>query len=298
MPAAGGVANALIRGDEIGCTAIQLFTSSPQQRGRPLREDDIRRYHEARELTGIGFVVAHDSYLINLASPDTDRLAHSRSEMRGEVGRAEELGIPWVITHMGAHTGSGEAEGLCVLAASIAGVLRETSGMRAGIALEVTAGQGTSLGHRFEHIAYVLHVVGADERLAVCFDTCHAFAAGYDLRDEDSYNVTIGQLDAVIGLDRLRIIHANDAKRPLGSRVDRHEHIGRGHIGLEAFRRLVTDQRLLHVPIILETPESETMHRVNLRRLRGLTRSRRRGNPCPRASMVRDGNGAEQAVNT
>ena len=273
MPTAGGLRNSLIAGKEIGCTAVQLFTGNPRQWSHPpLENEQIEAFHAAREQTGIPFAVAHDSYLINLAAPAADVLDRSRDAFRAELDRAEQLEIPWVVTHMGAHLDQGEDAAMARLAESLRRILEATDveGYSAGIALETTAGQGTGLGWRFEQLGQVLRDVGAHPRLGVCLDTCHIFVAGYDLRDEAAYERTWQEFDREIGRNKLKVIHANDAKKPLGSRVDRHAHIGAGEIGIRAFAQLVTDPRLLAIPIILETPDSETMHAVNLGRLRRL----------------------------
>jgi len=271
MPTAGGLYNSLLGGKEIGCTAVQLFTGSPRQWHHPPLDPEVAaQFRRTQAETGIAFTVAHDSYLINLAAPDADILDRSRKAFRRELDRAEALGIPWVITHMGAHLDSGEETGLNVLCDSLNALLEETEGMAVGVALETTAGQGTCLGYRFEQIARILEGCKEHSRLCVCLDTCHIFVAGYDIRDEESYQQTLNSFNAVIGLDRLKVIHANDAKKPLGSRVDRHEHLGEGEIGIETFGRLVTDPRLLHIPVIIETPDSETMHAVNLAKLKRL----------------------------
>ena len=273
MPTAGGLHKSLLAGKEITCSAVQLFTGSPRQWSHPpLQDEEVAAFHAAREATGIAFTVAHDSYLINLAAPSADVLERSCKAFRGELDRANRLGIPWVVTHMGAHLDQGEEAAVQRLVENLKRILDDTEaeGYTAGIALETTAGQGTGLGYRFEQLAEVLAGVGPHPRLGVCLDTCHVFAAGYDLRDEASYRQTWRAFDALIGYDKLKVIHANDSKKPLGSRVDRHEHIGEGEIGIEAFARLVTDPKLLHVPIIIETPDSETMHAVNLARLKRL----------------------------
>ncbi len=273
MPTAGGLYKSLLAGKAIGCTAVQLFTGSPRQWSHaPLDEADITAFLSARDETEMAFTVAHDSYLINLAAPAPDVLERSRNAFRGELDRAHLLQIPWVVTHMGAHLNAGEEEAVARLIESLKRVLEETEalGYTVGVALETTAGQGTGLGWQFEQLGQVLRGVGATNRLGVCLDTCHIFAAGYDLRDEAAYTATWNKFDAEIGLHNLKVIHANDAKKPLGSRVDRHEHIGRGEIGADAFARLVTDPALAHIPVILETPDSETMHTVNLASLRRL----------------------------
>ena len=273
MPTAGGLHKSLLAGKAIGCNAIQLFTNSPRQwKADPLTEAEIATFHEVRAQTEIAFVVAHDSYLINLAAPTPEGLERSRQAFRSELDRAEQLHLQWVVTHAGAHLNQGEEEAVSRLAESLRLILAETDVLqyRVGIALETTAGQGTGLGWRFEQLGQVLREAGSHPRLGICLDTCHIFAAGYDFRDEVSYEQTWAEFDSLIGLDRLKVIHANDSKKPLGSRVDRHEHIGRGEIGIEGFARLAADPRLQHVPMIIETPELDTMHAVNLKRLQKL----------------------------
>ena len=273
MPTAGGLHKALIAGQEIGCTAVQLFTGSPRQWSHPpLEAETIANFHKVRDASTIAFTVAHDSYLINLAAPANDVLERSRNAFRGELDRAQALGIPWVVTHMGAHLNAGEEEAMARLIDSLKRILEETDrlGYTVGVALETTAGQGTGLGWRFEQIGEVLRGVGAHPRLGVCLDTCHIFVAGYDLRDATTYAETWTNFEKEIGLANLKVIHANDAKKSLGSRVDRHEHIGGGEIGEAAFALLMKDPALAHVPIVVETPDSETMHAVNLARLKRL----------------------------
>jgi deoxyribonuclease-4 len=269
MPTTGGLHRAILSGHEIGCTAVQLFTTSPRQwRARPLSEEEIAAFDEARQQTGIHTVISHDSYLINLAAPDQDVLQRSREAFLDELQRAEALNIPWVVTHMGSYLNSSEEAGLTTLGESVRFLLHQTEGLRVGIALETTAGQGTNLGYRFEHLARIIEMAGGSERIGVCFDTCHVFVAGYDIRTPEALSATLNEFDRIIGLQRLKVIHVNDAKKPLGSRVDRHEHIGDGELGLETFRILLHEPRIAHVPVILETPEPEKMHPVNLRRLK------------------------------
>ncbi len=272
MPTAGGLQTSLIGGKAIGCTAVQLFTSSPKQWASPaLKPEVVEAFLAAKEQTGIETTVAHDSYLINLAAPSEEVLEKSRKAFRGELDRAEQIGLSWVVTHMGAHLGQGVESAISRLIQSLTQILAETDslGYRVGIALETTAGQGTGLGANFEELASVLNGVGPHPRLGVCLDTCHIFVAGYDFRTPETYAETWAKFDAVIGLPRLKIVHVNDAKKPLGSRVDRHEHLGEGEIGEEAFRLLINDPRLFEVPFIVETPDSDEMHRVNVERLRG-----------------------------
>ncbi len=272
MPTAGGHACALTGGQAIGCRAIQVFTASPRQwRSPSIKEETQTAWRKALAECGITRTVAHDSYLINLAAPPgSDVLAKSRAAFRGEIERAEALDIPFLVSHPGAHGGDGEDAGIARLIESFDVLHEETAGARVRTAIETTAGQGTYLGGRFEQIARILNGVKDPERLAVCLDTCHVFAAGYDIRSRAGYEETMTLFDDIIGLDQLRVIHANDSAKPFGSHADRHAHIGEGEIGLEAFRLLVNDARLAGLPLILETPDSETMHEVNLRRLQEL----------------------------
>ena len=272
MPTAGGIAKSLSNGRDIGCTAVQVFTSSPRQwQHKPADPEIAAKFKDTQAECGIEFTIAHDSYLINLAAPNAEILQKSREAFRAELDRAEAFGIPWVVTHMGASMDCPENESMLVLIDSFRQILAETEGMQVGIAMETTAGQGTCLGARFEQIAQVIEGCGNHPRTGVCLDTCHIFVAGYDIRDEAAYEKTFAEFGSVVGFDKLKAIHANDAKKPLGSKVDRHEHIGDGEIGLEAFRRLVNDPRMARVPIIVETPDADTMHKVNVARLRELT---------------------------
>jgi len=274
MSISGGIDLAPLRGQEVGCRTIQLFTkNSNQWRARPLPSDEIERYRTNLQAAGIAGSVAHDSYLINLASTDADLHRKSMAAFQEELERAEALGIPYLVTHPGAHMGAGEEAGLRRVAASLQALLKHTKGYRVQVVIETAAGQGTSLGYRFDQIATILDQIGIPERTGVCLDTCHLFAAGYDIRTPEGYAAVIDEFDRIVGLPRLRVIHLNDSKKELGSRVDRHEHIGRGAIGLEAFRCLVTDPRLRGAPMILETPKDGdfvTSDRANLDTLRRL----------------------------
>lgn len=271
MPTTGGLHNALISGKAIGCSAVQLFTKSPKQWfGSAPSAEAVEKFQAVREETGILFVCAHDSYLINLASAAEEVMEKSLRAFTSELEYADALGLSWVVTHMGAHLNKGEDEAYSRLIVSLNSILDagDKAGQQVGIVLETTAGQGTGLGWQFEQIARVLEGVGHHPRVGVCLDTCHVFVAGYDLCEPEAYEITLTQFDNTIGLSNLKIIHANDAKKPLGSRVDRHEHIGNGEIGVAAFTRLVNDPRLSHLPFIVETPDSEEMHAVNVKRLR------------------------------
>ena len=267
MPTTGGLQNALTSGHEIGCTAVQLFTASPRQwRTAPIKPETVQAFKEAWQQTQMGAVICHDSYLVNLAAPSEDIYAKSLVAFREELERCEQLGIPWVVTHMGSYLDTSEDEGLEKLVTSTKRLLADTAGYKVGIAMETTAGQGTNLGYKFEHLGRVLDGNQGDARLRVCLDTCHVFVAGYDITTNLLSGV-LDEFDQVIGLDRLVAVHANDALKGLGSKKDRHAHIGQGELGEEPFRQLVNEPRLKSVPIILETPESETMHRENLAHL-------------------------------
>jgi deoxyribonuclease-4 len=273
MSIAGGVDRSLERGRRVGCDAIQIFTKSANQwKARPLPADEVARFRAGRSALGIWPVVAHDSYLINLASPADDLWRKSLDAFTEELERCEALDIPGLVLHPGAHLGSGEEAGLRRIAAALDEACRRLPGYKVGIWLETTAGQGSVLGHRFEQLRLVLDLVQQPERIGFCFDTCHAFVAGYELRTPAGYAATWEAFDRLLGLRRLRVIHLNDAKKGLGSHVDRHEHIGKGMLGLEAFRLLLNDCRLADRPMILETPKGEDMAEdvENLAVLRGL----------------------------
>lgn len=270
MPTSGGLHLALQRGREIGCTAVQVFTSSPQQwKAKPMADEAVERFQQAQAATGIDCVVSHDSYLVNLCATNDEIRAKSIEGLKAEIERCARLGIRWVVSHMGSHLGAGEEAGLQAVAEGARRVFEETSDS-VTLLMETTAGQGSALNYRFEHLATLIESLQGHPRLGVCLDTCHLFAAGYDLRDRESYEATFSELERWVGLDRVKAIHANDSKKGLGSRVDRHAHIGEGEIGIEAFRLLVNDPRWIEVPILLETPDAETMHKVNLERLKSL----------------------------
>jgi deoxyribonuclease-4 len=274
MSIAGGCQNALTRGRDVGCDAVQLFTKNASQwKAKPLLPEDVARFQATLEETGYNpdALVVHDSYLINLATPDDTLWEKSIAAFGEELDRAGALGIPGVVTHAGAHMGSGEEAGVTRIAAALDRVLSErpTGSL---VLLETTAGQGTCLGYRFEQIASMIEQSRYPDRIGVCLDTCHVFVAGYDLTTPEGYEGTLLEFDRLIGLDRLKAIHLNDAKKPLGSRVDRHDHIGQGSIGLEAFRLLVNDPRLRHIPMVVETEKGPdgAEDRMNLATLRGL----------------------------
>ncbi|MBC7258601.1 MAG: deoxyribonuclease IV [Chloroflexi bacterium] len=273
MSIAGGVDRAIQRGHSIGCEAIQIFTKSNNQwRAAPLTDETLERFHANRRATGIAPIVGHDAYLINLASPNPELWRKSVDAFVDEMERAGRMGLPYLVTHPGAHTGAGEEAGLRRVAQALDEIHERTAHVPTRILLETTAGAGSTLGGSFEQLAEIIAQTRHPERIGVCFDTCHAFAAGYDLRTPEAYAATFDAFDRILGLHRLRVFHLNDSKRELGSRADRHEHIGQGFLGLEAFRLLVNDPRFADRPMILETPKGPDMAEdvENLRVLRAL----------------------------
>ncbi len=274
MSIAGGLDLAPLRGRQVGCETIQVFTKSNRQwRARRLTDREVEAFQANLARTGISPVVAHDCYLVNLAAPRRAVWQRSVGAFRMELERAERLGIPYLVTHPGSHAGAGEAEGIRRVAEALNVLHAAPPSSRVQVLLETTAGQGSSLGYRFEQLAQILALVERADRVGICLDTCHVFAAGYDLRTPDGYRKTLKDLDACLGLRRLKAIHLNDSKGALGSRVDRHDHIGEGRLGLEAFRRLLNDPALHRIPMILETPKDDDCigaDRRNLARLRRL----------------------------
>lgn len=270
---AGGMAGAPLIGAEIGATAIQLFTGSNQQwRARVILEEEVRRFAKNMEAGGIRVAFAHAMYLINLAAPDPTISQKSVRAMAGELRHADLLGLPFVVIHPGSPKEKGPVWGIARAAEAIDRIFDAERDVRAKIALETTAGQGSCIGHRFEEIAEIIERSQAKRRLVVCFDTCHAFAAGYDLRSQEKYAETWRQFDQAIGMKKLAAIHLNDSKGALGSRLDRHTHIGKGKIGLEGFRRIMNDPRLFAIPMVLETPKGDNTVASDRRNLAALRR--------------------------
>jgi deoxyribonuclease-4 len=267
----GGVEKSPSRGEELGCESIQIFSKNQRQWKAPLLSDaSVEAFQNALKDSQIRQVVIHDSYLINLASPDPEALKKSREAFLDEMERADRLGVPYLVFHPGSHMKSGEEEGLRRIAESLNVLLDEQQEGKVQLLLETTAGQGNHLGYRLEQLAEIISLVERKERMGVCYDTAHGFAAGYDIRTEKAYGETFREFDRVIGLDRLEVFHFNDSKSDLGSRVDRHEHIGKGFLGLEPFRFLVNDPRFQDRPMILETPGGDAHYRENLDVLRSL----------------------------
>ena len=266
---AGGMPNAVVQGRELECEAIQVFTRNQRQwEPKPLDPALVAEFRRtAKEAGYLVDAVSHASYLINLCAIDEVILAKSRRAFEDEIRRCAELGIPYLCIHPGSHLGEGEEAGLAGIADSLQGALRATKGLRVNILLENTAGQGTNLGYRFEHLGELLRRVKS-KRMGVCIDTCHAFAAGYDLRTKKSYEATMRELDEVVGLDRVLAFHLNDSKFELGQKKDRHENIGEGAIGRTGFKLLVNDARFASRPGLLETPGGPEGYAKNLQTLR------------------------------
>ncbi|PDV96584.1 deoxyribonuclease IV [Candidatus Chloroploca asiatica] len=260
MSIAGGVSKAFARGEQVGCEAMQIFSKNERQwAARPLPEAEIAAFKAEQARSGIGPVIVHDSYLINLAAPADELWEKSMRAFADELERCALLDIPYLVTHPGAHTGSGEEAGLEREAVALNRLFDEGVGGTTTVLLETTAGQGTALGHRFEHLARLFELVPHHDRMAVCVDTCHIFAAGYDIRTPTTYAATFAEFDRLVGVDRIKCFHVNDSQKDLASRVDRHAHIGQGFLGLEAFRLLVNDPRFRSIPKIIETPKGDAM---------------------------------------
>lgn len=273
MSASGGVDKALARGEELSLESLQLFSKNERQWfARPLDPEMVHRFQDEVARTGITKLVVHDSYLINLASPKPEILEKSIPAFADELDRCDVLGIPHLVTHPGAHTGSGVEAGIARFAKSLNEIFASMPKSKTITLLETTAGQGTALGRSFEEIAAIIDLVEDKSRVGVCLDTCHIFAAGYDYRTPVQYAETMARFDSVIGLDRLMVIHLNDSKQPFGSNKDRHDHIGDGEIGLEGFRQFVNDPRLDGLPGILETEKDDAGEndRRNIATLKGL----------------------------
>lgn len=272
FPISKGLVHALKMTHDSGGNTLQLFTKNPGQwNAREIKSEEACEFIEKAEELDIAPLIVHDSYLINLASPDESLLEKSRQAFMEEMERAEMLGAKYLVTHMGVHKGAGDDRGLKTLAESVTLCLEKTKTKKVQILLETTAGQGTQLGYRFEHIGRVLKLTGNHSHVGACMDTCHIFAAGYDLSTEEGFKRTIDEFQREIGWEHLKLIHANDAKKPLGSRVDRHEYIGEGYIGREAFERMITNPLFREIPFIIETKDPEKMHRVYIGMLKGMT---------------------------
>ena len=278
MSIAGGVHLALQRGKSIGCNAVQLFVkSSNQWRAKALSPEEIDLFHKESASLTPGFVIAHTSYLINIASPDPALLKKSADSLLVELERCSVLKIPYLVLHPGSHRGAGIDQGIGTIAATLNGLFEKTAGDGVSILLEITAGQGNTIGSTFEELAGIIDLIEDRSRVGVCFDTCHAFAAGYDIRTKKTYNATFRALDNIVGFDYLKAFHLNDSLKEFGSRRDRHTHIGKGEIGVEAFANLMQDKRFLDRPMVLETPKGPDMKEdvENLALLRSLRNAKK-----------------------
>jgi deoxyribonuclease-4 len=261
MSIAGGVHTAFRRGTAIGCATMQVFTkNSNQWEAKPLSAEEIENYKRARANATIDPVVSHAAYLINLCAVNPAVLNRSRAAFEDELRRSETFGMLGVVVHPGAHMGAGEPAGVMRIAESLNLVHARTPGFRTLTILETTAGQGSSIGYRFEHLRGILDQIECPERIAFCIDTCHLFAAGYSIHTEEGWENTVHELDTIVGLHRVVAVHVNDSKKGAGSRVDRHEHIGKGLMGSTPFRLLMNDLRFSRIPKILETEKSDDMH--------------------------------------
>jgi len=255
---AGGVSKSVVLAEKLGFSAMQIFTKNNNRwEAKPLEEDEVQKYKTLLSESSIQFIVAHDSYLINLCAVDKSNLEKSRNAFVDELERCEQLGVEYLNFHPGSHLGQGEEEGIKIIAESLDLAHSKTKGFEVSSMLKATAGQGTNLGYRFEQLQKIIELVEEPERMSVCIDTAHIYAAGYDIKDESTYDKVITDFDSIIGLDKLKCFHMNDSKKDLGSRVDRHEHIGKGFIGLEGFKNIMNDQRLAHIPKVLETPKGK-----------------------------------------
>ncbi|GBC63439.1 deoxyribonuclease IV [Desulfonema ishimotonii] len=271
----GGLHNALYTARDYGCTALQIFTKNARTwKENTLSAGAIARFEAARRETGITAIASHASYLINLATPEPEKREMACHALTQELIRSSALAIPWVILHPGAHMGKGEDAGMARIADAVRAIFDAVPGVSPRLLLETTAGQGSGIGHTFDQLAALLEKIDAPDRTGICLDTCHIFAAGYDIRTAAVYGETMSRFDAVIGLEHLRVIHLNDSKKPLGAKVDRHAHIGDGEIGLTGFACLMNDPRLAHALKIIETPKEKgaDWDAVNLARLRDLVR--------------------------
>ncbi|MSU80378.1 MAG: deoxyribonuclease IV [Gemmataceae bacterium] len=287
MSIAGGLSKAIDAATTLELETVQIFTHSPSQwsvqpttdpkkpwAAKALADDAVSAFRTALAASSLQCATAHDSYLINLASPDETLYQRSLTAFTAEMHRAEALGLAYLVMHPGTPTDGDEKAGIKRIVRAFDKIHKACAKFKVMVLLETTAGQGMTLGHRFEHLAAILDGVKDPDQLGVCLDTCHVFAAGYPLAPSDDYEKTFKNFDVSIGLDKLKLFHVNDSKKPFGSRVDRHEWIGHGHLGLEPFRLLVNDMRFAKLPMILETPKEgpngEAMDPVNLRTLREL----------------------------
>jgi len=272
---AGGIHLAVEHGKKATCDTVQVFNKSNNQwQAKELTDRDVELFFSTIEKTGVTVSSSHTSYLINLASPKPDLEKKSLKALQIEMERCSLLKIPNLVMHPGSHVGSGEEVGIAKIIDNVNRLFDRLSDNDVNLLLELTAGQGSNLGYKFEQVAEIIDGIEAKDHIGICMDTCHIFAAGYPLVNPKEYRSTIKALDDTVGLDRLKIIHTNDSRREQGSKIDRHEHIGEGHIGLDGFRNLVNDERFKDIPMIIETPKGKEFEEdiENLRKLRALVR--------------------------
>ncbi|VAX39764.1 Endonuclease IV [hydrothermal vent metagenome] len=273
---AGGYYKAVRAAKELDLECVQIFTKNNNQwRAKEMTDEDISMFRDAIEETGIQMPCAHDSYLINLASPKEELWQKSLAAFIIELERAEMLGLAGVVMHPGSYVKSTEEEGLQKIIEAFDIVLEKTAGQNVEVWIETTAGQGTNLGHRFEHLNEIISGVQENSRLGVCVDTCHIFAAGYPMETTKEYKATMNEFDNVVGIDRIKAFHLNDSKKEFGSRVDRHDHIGQGFVGINPFKHIINDKRFKNIPMYMETPKGDNDEgipndTINLNRLRAL----------------------------
>jgi deoxyribonuclease-4 len=288
---AGGYYKAVQAAAALKMDCVQIFTKNNNQwKGKALSAEDVTLFRDAIERTGIRMPCGHDSYLINLASPSESLWKQSLDAFVIEIERAEALGLVGLVIHPGSRVDSSEEEGLWRIILAINEAFKRTPHAKLQIWLETTAGQGSSLGHRFEHLRAILDGVKERHRLGICIDSCHVFAAGYPLSSFEDYQATLSQFDAIVGLDWVRAFHLNDSKRELGSRVDRHEHIGKGHLGREAFRNILNDPRFAALPMYLETRKGivngRSLDAMNLATLQRLMKPKTAGRKTGKSPKV------------
>ena len=271
---AKGRHRAILEADSYKCNTLQIFTKNAQTwKEKTLTEKEIKKFNDTKKQTGIFQIISHTSYLINIAGSNPKKVKMSCEALKQEIVRCGQLEIPYVVLHPGSHMGEGEKKGIQRITDNINRILAATNGNSARLLLETTAGQGTSIGHTFEQLAAIIEKVHDKTRIGICMDTCHIFAAGYDISNKQGYENTIKALDDIIGLKNLFAIHLNDTKKACNTRVDRHEHIGDGYIGLDAFRYIINDSRLKNIPKIIETPKLKNQQdadTINLELLRSL----------------------------
>jgi deoxyribonuclease-4 len=267
MPTGKGLPFAVRAAKEMGCTAVQVFTSSPRMwKAKPLDEERVSEFRAAAKETNLDKIISHDTYLVNLCHADEDVAIKSLNALNQEIERCEALGIGLVVSHMGALLARSPQEGYAMIAKNTKLIL-DTVPAGVCLCMETTAGQGSSVNSRFEEIATLLDLCGSHSQLGVCLDTCHIYAAGYDIRTKETYAETMENFDRIVGISNLKVIHLNDSKKGLGSRVDRHDNIGKGSIGMEAFSFFVNDERLSDVPMVVETPIENEGHKKDLETL-------------------------------